>query len=76
MLKGLEFEAAEIARLRANVLRQLLLDDPAALAALMQHSYDGFVAVEPFVQKPGGPASAARAIGYLRGIEEALAWAR
>ena len=47
-----------------------------ALAALARHGYDGWVAVEPFVYEPNGSASAARAIGYLRGIEEALAWAR
>jgi D-psicose/D-tagatose/L-ribulose 3-epimerase len=38
--------------------------------------YDGVVAVEPFDYRPDGPACAARAIGYLRGIEEALGWAR
>ena len=47
-----------------------------ALTALERHGYDGWVAVEPFVYEPNGSASAARAIGYLRGIEEALAWAR
>ncbi len=47
-----------------------------ALAALARHGYDGWVAVEPFVYQPDGPAAAARAIGYLRGIEEALTWAR
>lgn len=45
-----------------------------ALAALARHGYDGWVAVEPFVYAPDGPAAAARSIGYLRGIEEALAW--
>ncbi len=34
--------------------------------------YDGIVAVEPFDYLPDGPTSAARAIGYLRGLEEAL----
>lgn len=33
--------------------------------------YDGIVAVEPFDYVPDGMASAARAIGYLRGLEEA-----
>lgn len=33
--------------------------------------YDGFVAVEPFDYVPDGMGSAARAIGYLRGLEEA-----
>ncbi|MDP6566721.1 MAG: sugar phosphate isomerase/epimerase family protein [Alphaproteobacteria bacterium] len=42
------------------------------LAALMRHEYQGAVAVEPFDYHPDGAAAAARAIGYLRGIEEAL----
>ncbi|RZL93796.1 MAG: sugar phosphate isomerase/epimerase [Variovorax sp.] len=33
--------------------------------------YDGIVAVEPFDYVPDGRGSAARAIGYLRGLEEA-----
>ena len=41
-------------------------------AALHRHRYDGVVAVEPFDYRPDGPAAAARAIGYLRGILEAL----
>lgn len=45
-------------------------------AALHSIGYDGVVAVEPFDYWPDGPACAARAIGYLRGIEEALGWAR
>jgi len=45
------------------------------LAALHGVGYDGVVAVEPFDYRPDGPACAARAIGYLRGIEEALRWA-
>jgi sugar phosphate isomerase/epimerase len=44
--------------------------------ALHGVGYDGVVAVEPFDYRPDGPACAARAIGYLRGIEEALGWAR
>jgi len=39
---------------------------------LQRHGYDGTVAVEPFEYIPDGPGAAARAIGYLRGIEEAL----
>jgi sugar phosphate isomerase/epimerase len=35
--------------------------------------YDGIVAVEPFDYVPDGMGSAARAIGYLRGLEEAAA---
>jgi len=42
------------------------------LAALHRHRYAGDVAVEPFEYVPDGPAAAARAIGYLRGILEAL----
>ena len=42
-------------------------------AALQRHRYDGIVAVEPFEYVPDGPASAARAIGYIRGILEGLA---
>ena len=41
-------------------------------AALRRHGYAGDVAVEPFDYVPDGPAAAARAIGYLRGILEAL----
>ena len=40
--------------------------------ALMRHGYRGDIAVEPFDYVPDGPAAAARAIGYLRGILEAL----
>ena len=42
------------------------------LAALRRHAYAGDIAVEPFDYVPDGPAAAARAIGYLRGISEAL----
>ena len=42
-------------------------------AALRRHGYRGDVAVEPFDYVPDGPAAAARAIGYLRGIIEAQA---
>jgi len=45
-------------------------------SALHRVGYDGVVAVEPFDYRPDGPACAARAIGYLRGIEEALGWTR
>src|SRR5918911_1565139 len=41
-------------------------------AALRRHRYAGDIAVEPFDYVPDGPAAAARAIGYLRGIIEAL----
>jgi sugar phosphate isomerase/epimerase len=41
-------------------------------AALKRHQYGGDVAVEPFDYVPDGPAAAARAIGYIRGLIEAL----
>jgi len=40
------------------------------LGALRASGYQGVAAVEPFVYEPNGPACAARAIGYLRGLEE------
>lgn len=40
-------------------------------AALKKNGYRGDVAVEPFDYVPDGPAAAARAIGYIRGIIEA-----
>lgn len=43
-------------------------DFVAILAALKQTGYDKIAAVEPFEYDPDGPASAARAIGYLNGI--------
>ncbi|BBK37041.1 tagatose 3-epimerase [Allostella sp. ATCC 35155] len=44
------------------------------LDALARNRYRGWIAVEPFDYVPDGPGSAARAAGYLRGIEEALQW--
>jgi sugar phosphate isomerase/epimerase len=41
-------------------------------AALRRHRYAGDVAVEPFDYVPDGPGAAARAIGYIKGILEAL----
>jgi sugar phosphate isomerase/epimerase len=41
-------------------------------AALLRHNYKGDIAVEPFDYVPDGPGAAARAIGYVRGILEAL----
>jgi D-psicose/D-tagatose/L-ribulose 3-epimerase len=41
------------------------------LRALNEGGYRGMAAVEPFVYEPDGPACAARAIGYLRGLQEA-----
>jgi D-psicose/D-tagatose/L-ribulose 3-epimerase len=43
------------------------------LSALKRAGYAGFAAVEPFDYLPDGPTCAARAIGYLRAIEESLA---
>lgn len=43
-------------------------------AALVRNGYTGVVAVEPFEYHPDGPSAAARAVGYIRGILEALAW--
>ncbi len=48
------------------------IDFAAVLAALRRHDYAGAAAVEPFVYMPDGPGCAARAIGYLRGIEAGL----
>ncbi len=42
------------------------------LTALREVGYDGVLAVEPFDYIPDGPGCAARAIGYLRGVMEAL----
>ncbi len=42
------------------------------LAALKRLGYAGDLAVEPFDYVPDGPGAAARAIGYVRGILEAL----
>jgi len=42
------------------------------LAALQRQNYAGLCAVEPFIYEPDGPSCAARAIGYLRGLLEAL----
>lgn len=42
------------------------------LQALLDTRYDGVIGIEPFDYHPDGPAAAARAIGYLRGIVETL----
>ncbi len=42
------------------------------IAVLKRHQYAGLVGVEPFDYLPDGPTSAARAAGYIRGIEQAL----
>jgi sugar phosphate isomerase/epimerase len=43
------------------------------LRALQAGRYAGMAAIEPFVYQPDGPACAARAIGYIRGLREASA---
>jgi sugar phosphate isomerase/epimerase len=43
------------------------------IAALLWHRYSGVIAMEPFVYEPDGRACAARAIGYVQGIIDALA---
>ena len=43
------------------------------LAALRRAGYGGGVSIEPFEYVPDGRGCAARAIGYVRGIEESLA---
>jgi D-psicose/D-tagatose/L-ribulose 3-epimerase len=42
------------------------------LQALRAGRYGGMAAVEPFIYEPDGPVCAARAIGYIRGLREAL----
>lgn len=42
------------------------------LAALKRSRYTGWIAMEPFEYVPDGPTCAARAIGYVAGILEAL----
>jgi sugar phosphate isomerase/epimerase len=42
------------------------------LAALRRHGYDRTIAVEPFDYSPDGRGAAAFAVGYLRGLLEAL----
>jgi D-psicose/D-tagatose/L-ribulose 3-epimerase len=41
-------------------------------SSLRRNGYAGDVAVEPFDYVPDGPGAAARAIGYIKGILEAL----
>ena len=42
------------------------------LAALRDCGYRGDASIEPFVYQPDGPTCAARGIGYIRGIMQAL----
>jgi sugar phosphate isomerase/epimerase len=48
------------------------LDFAPILAALTEMRYAGGTAVEPFIFEPDGPACAARQIGYLRGLLDAM----
>jgi D-psicose/D-tagatose/L-ribulose 3-epimerase len=40
------------------------------LRALADGGYGGNASIEPFIYEPDGPACAARAIGYVRGLQE------
>jgi sugar phosphate isomerase/epimerase len=77
----------EVAReaLAANAIAHVQLNDrnrrgpgqgedrfAPVLAALLEAGYDRDVAIEPFDYVPDGPACAAHAIGYVRGMLEAL----
>ena len=42
------------------------------LRTLHAHGWDRWIGIEPFEYVPDGPTCAARAIGYVRGIEETL----
>lgn len=42
------------------------------LRALVETGYDGDIAFEPFIYEPDGGACAARSIGYVKGILEAI----
>ena len=42
------------------------------LEALFEQNYSGMAAIEPFIYEPDGPSCAARQIGYVRGLIEAM----
>jgi D-psicose/D-tagatose/L-ribulose 3-epimerase len=46
------------------------------IRALAETGYAGDIAIEPFIYQPDGPACAARAAGYVRGLMEAVAEGR
>lgn len=81
---GLDPVAEIAAHLPGGLIRHIHVNDPnrrgpgegemrfaPILAALRAQGYGGWIGVEPFIYKPDGPACAARAIGYLRGLIEA-----
>ena len=49
-------------------------DFAPVLDALNRSAYGGTLSVEPFDYRPDGKGAAARAIGYIRGIQETLNW--
>lgn len=49
------------------------MDFAPIVAALAECGYGGWVGIEPFIYEPDGPTCAARAVGYVRGIEAAFA---
>jgi sugar phosphate isomerase/epimerase len=49
------------------------MDFAPIVATLAACGYDGWVGIEPFLYEPDGATCAARAVGYVRGIEAALA---
>jgi sugar phosphate isomerase/epimerase len=42
------------------------------LRVLHAHGWNGWIGLEPFEYVPDGPTCAARAIGFVRGIEESF----
>jgi sugar phosphate isomerase/epimerase len=42
------------------------------LAALAEQNYSGMASIEPFIYEPDGPTCAARQIGYVRGLLDAM----
>ncbi|MEX0759872.1 MAG: sugar phosphate isomerase/epimerase family protein [Tistlia sp.] len=83
--EGRPVEAVIREWLPSGLLRHVQVNDPnrrgpgegelafaPILRALVELGYQGDVAVEPFDYRPDGGACAARAIGYLKGILEAI----
>lgn len=75
--------------LRAGTIAHVHVNDSSKLApgqgedtfaevfdVLLRLGYRGTMAVEPFVYEPSGVASAARSIGYVKGLLEGLEFAR